>query len=163
MPVGQTRYEFFQWAGDATGTSTTTTVVMNGPKTATARYRAFADLAITLTGGPNPVTVGDQMYYRILVTNHGPSLETNATVTLVLPTQVSNPVVGLCTGAAPVVCKIDYLPSGSVGEFDFLVVAAQIGVGTATASVSSAVTTDLDLTNNTATLQTTINPTPTVA
>ena len=52
----------------------------------TANYvPAAADLAIAITGAPNPVTVTSNITYSISVTNFGPSTAANVVVTNSLP------------------------------------------------------------------------------
>jgi M6 family metalloprotease-like protein/uncharacterized repeat protein (TIGR01451 family) len=47
------------------------------------------DLEISKTAGPNPVIAGEQLFYYINVTNHGPGIASNVEVTDVLPSDVS--------------------------------------------------------------------------
>ena len=45
--TGESRYEFEHWSGDASGTSTTTTIIMSAPKTATANYKLQYYITVT--------------------------------------------------------------------------------------------------------------------
>ena len=45
--TGESRYEFDHWSGDASGTSTTTTIIMSAPKTATANYKIQYHITVT--------------------------------------------------------------------------------------------------------------------
>src|SRR5207253_1275902 len=46
---------------------------------------AAADLAVAVTGAPDPVRVGDALTYTVTVTNLGPSDASAATLTVTLP------------------------------------------------------------------------------
>jgi hypothetical protein len=55
---GGNRYRFGNWSGDASGTSPATTVLMTGPKTATANYVLQHLLTVNTTGlGANNATI----------------------------------------------------------------------------------------------------------
>jgi uncharacterized repeat protein (TIGR01451 family) len=77
-----------------------------------------ADLALTKTGSPNPVTVGEPLTYILEVTNNGPDNATGVTVTDNLPANVTfvsatpNPG-GTCSGAATVTCLMGSLNGGA--------------------------------------------------
>ncbi|NVM22613.1 MAG: carboxypeptidase regulatory-like domain-containing protein, partial [Desulfobacterales bacterium] len=45
--TGESRYEFDHWSGDGSGASTTTTVIMSAPKTATANYKIQYYITVT--------------------------------------------------------------------------------------------------------------------
>jgi len=53
---GASRYTFDHWSGDASGSGTTTTVVMSGPKTATATYKTQYYITVTSEGGHDSPT-----------------------------------------------------------------------------------------------------------
>jgi len=61
------------------------------PNTNLSRDFGFvsAPLLITKTASPNPVRTGDQITYTLTVTNNGPSLSTNTTISDPLPTGLS--------------------------------------------------------------------------
>ncbi|HMZ19967.1 MAG TPA: DUF11 domain-containing protein [Blastocatellia bacterium] len=62
-----------------------------------------ADLAITKTDNATTVTAGNQVTYTIVVTNNGPSMVTDATVTDTLPAQLSN-ATWTCTAVPGASC-----------------------------------------------------------
>lgn len=51
-------FRFDHWSGDASGTSTSTTVLMNAPKSATANYVTGCPTTTTVTSSPNPSLFG---------------------------------------------------------------------------------------------------------
>lgn len=62
-----------------------------------------ADLAISKTDNATTVTAGNQVSYTIIVTNNGPSMVTDATVTDTLPAQLTN-ATWACTAAPGASC-----------------------------------------------------------
>jgi uncharacterized repeat protein (TIGR01451 family) len=163
VAVGPTRYEFFQWAGDASGFSTSTTVVMAGaPKTATASYRAFADLSLTLTVSQNSVTVGDQLSYTATIANQGPSPATGVSLSIVVPAEALVTFASGCNGiTSPLTCDLGYpLPSGASATYFIYVRTLQPGNLVVTATVTST-STDPHLADNSVMQRTTVNPIPT--
>ncbi len=97
----------------ATATAASTT---NDPNSAnntastTTTVAASADLSITLTDTPDPVTAGTNLSYLATLTNLGPSDAQAATITLPLPAGTSfvsaTPSAGgSCNAASPVVCS----------------------------------------------------------
>ena len=70
-----------------------------------------ADLAITMSGSPNPVNAGIQFTYEITVTNNGPELAPGVTLRHVLlpgSTVVSaQSTLGSCSGTQSVGCDSD--------------------------------------------------------
>ncbi|MEO8430797.1 MAG: hypothetical protein ABI592_04750 [Acidobacteriota bacterium] len=94
----------------ATVTATTTPGATTTPTT--------ADLSVTKTGAPNPVSVGGVLVYTIVVTNHGPATATNVTLTDTLPASVmfqsASATQGTCSQAAGVVtCAIGTLANAA--------------------------------------------------
>src|ERR1041385_4129282 len=53
-----------------------------------AESRAAADLSVSISGAPDPVTVGDQLSYHITVNNLGPDPATGIVLTQTLPAGV---------------------------------------------------------------------------
>lgn len=123
-----------------------------------------ADLAITKSDSPDPVTVGASLTYTLDVTNAGPSTASSVQVTDPIPvgtTFVSaTPSAGSCGFAGGIVtCDLGTVANGGA-ESVVVVVTPQPGSeGTIlnVATVSSAVP-DPDSVNNTASESTTINP-----
>jgi hypothetical protein len=61
-------FRFDHWSGDASGTSTSTTVLMNGPKTAIANYITGCPTTTTVTSSPNPSLFGQPVNFTATVT-----------------------------------------------------------------------------------------------
>jgi uncharacterized repeat protein (TIGR01451 family) len=84
--------------------------------------KPVADLALTKTATPEPVTAGTQLTYDLEVTNNGPSTAVNVVIADVLPAGVTIDSVssssGTCNagvpgdGALPTTCTFDTVPSG---------------------------------------------------
>jgi uncharacterized repeat protein (TIGR01451 family) len=125
-----------------------------------------ADLSVTKTASPDPVEGGQELEYRITVTNDGPSDATNITLTDILPDTVlfTSAITGqwICTGpdesrpGGTITCTRDTLPSGSSDTI--VIYASPPGTGgtlnnTVTVSANEA---DPDTTNNTASASTTL-------
>ena len=123
-----------------------------------------ADLAITKSDSPDPVTVGANLAYTLNVTNAGPSSATSVQVTDPIPvgtTFVSaTPSVGSCGFAGGIVtCDLGTIADGGA-ESVVIVVTPQPGSEGSVlnlVTVGSAVP-DPDSINNTASESTTINP-----
>ncbi|MEV0191127.1 hypothetical protein AB0I39_21615 [Kitasatospora purpeofusca] len=87
-------------APDATVTPTNTVVVAGGPDPATPTHTAVAsptavptpqaNLSIAKSLVTNPVVPGQQIQWRVTVTNHGPSRARNVVVTDTVPAQVNS-------------------------------------------------------------------------
>ncbi len=88
-------------SGTASGTVITDTANIAAPTpdsnpsnntataTATVATAGQADLAVSASGTPNPVTQGNNISYTQSVTNNGPATETNATFTDTIPTNTT--------------------------------------------------------------------------
>ncbi|MGC2628074.1 MAG: hypothetical protein WA269_14685 [Candidatus Udaeobacter sp.] len=131
-----------------------------------------ADLSITKTASPDPVTTGDDLTYTVTVTNNGPDPATSVTVTDNLPAETtfvscSSTGEGVCGGSGNNrTVTFALLPSGASATITFVVnVNCSVADGTVisnTATVSSS-TPDPDQMNNSATATATAsNPPPTV-
>lgn len=168
-------------AGTAPGTaitnnaviSSTTTDPYSGNNTATTTsYVASptqADVAIVKSASPEPVQQGTSLTYTLQVTNNGPAVAQSIVVTDPLPTQVTYDSVstsqGTCTetpGSPPsantVTCNISSLSVGGVATITINTTASTFSsttLATNTATVSAA-TSDPDMSNNTSTVNSTI-------
>ena len=95
------------YVNNAGATATGFTVVPTGD-TAPVTVVPAADLSIAKTDSPDPVTVGKDLTYSLLVTNHGPQDAAGVTVTDALPAGAtlvsSSTTVGSCSGTATVTC-----------------------------------------------------------
>jgi uncharacterized repeat protein (TIGR01451 family) len=128
-----------------------------------------ADLSITKTDSPDPVTIGSNITYTITVLNNGAATAQNIQITDNLPAEVT---FFSCNATGGAVCSagggnnrtvtLASLASGS--SFTATIVATANGPDGTTASNTATVsssTTDANLTNNTATATTLMKePTP---
>jgi uncharacterized repeat protein (TIGR01451 family) len=113
--------------GTASGTvitDTATVSVTGGPTdavpgnntasaTSTVRTRSDADLAITKTGSPNPVTAGEMITYVMTVVNNGPVTATGVTVSDTLNASFNfismSSSQGSCSGTSTITCNLGSL------------------------------------------------------
>jgi uncharacterized repeat protein (TIGR01451 family) len=76
-----------------------------------------ADLELSKSASPNPATAGDQLYYTLTVTNHGPNDVSDVSVTDHLPSQVSfvTDDRGICTEGptSTLTCNFPKVPNGA--------------------------------------------------
>ncbi len=122
----------------APSTETNTAIVAGGGETDTANDTATdivnvlpptdADMAITKTASPNPVMQGNILTYTLGVTNNGPAIATNVTVTDPLPTDVSyvsaTPSRGTCSQTTgTVTCSLGTMASGATATITITVTA----------------------------------------
>lgn len=118
-----------------------------------------ADLSVTNSGAPNPVTAGNTITFTQVVTNGGPASASTITLTETIPANttvsgLSGPAGWTCvTGASPN-CTIGTLAANTNATFTYtLKVNSGVAIGstiTETANVSSSVTSDPNTNNNTA-------------
>jgi uncharacterized repeat protein (TIGR01451 family) len=131
-----------------------------------------ADLSITKTDSPDPVTTGNNLTYTVTVTNNGPDPAQSVTLTDNLPTETtfvscSSTGGGVCGGSGNNrTVTFASLASGETETITFVAnVNCSVADGTVisnTATVSSS-TLDPNTTNNSATTTTTAsNPPPTI-
>ena len=131
-----------------------------------------ADLSITKTASPDPVTTGDDLTYTVTVTNNGPDPATSVTVTDNLPPETtfvscSSTGGGVCGGSGNNrTVTFALLPSGASETITFVAnVNCSVADGTVisnTATVSSS-TPDPDPNNDSSTATATAsNPPPTI-
>jgi uncharacterized repeat protein (TIGR01451 family) len=118
-----------------------------------------ADLSITKTASPNPVTVGASLTYTLTIANHGPSDATGVVVTDTLPASESfvstTPSQGTCTGTSSISCNLGSLANGASATVSIVVTPTQAGAISNTASVSGDQY-DSDRDNNSDTQTTTV-------
>ena len=130
-----------------------------------------ADLQVTKTDRPDPVTAGGTVTYTVTVTNRGPERATNVQLQDTLPPGTvfvsSNSTRGNCgqpaagTGGALVLtCNLGALDPNESATVTIVVRTRNPGTLTNTARVSSRQT-DPATTNNLAVETTTVNPRPT--
>jgi Domain of unknown function DUF11/Beta-propeller repeat len=121
---------------------------------------ASADLAITLSGAPNPVMVKKELTYSLIAANNGPD-PAAARVTVTLPQGA--PLVSLassigsCSGESVIICDLGDLAPGSAAEITIIVSPSSVGTIIAGANITGG-TSDSNPANNTATLETKVSP-----
>lgn len=127
-----------------------------------------ADLAITKTDAPDPVSVGSNITYTIQVTNNGPSPATGVTVSDTIPAgltfvSATGPAGVTCMQAAgTITCTLAGMLNSGANVTATVVVtttAAAVPSVINTATVSSMIT-DANPANNSATATTTVSATP---
>jgi uncharacterized repeat protein (TIGR01451 family) len=110
-----------------------------------------ADVSVTKSDTPDPVTVGTNVTYTMTITNNGPDIATDVELTDTLPGAVTlvsaTPSAGSCTGTSIIVCDLGSLANGASATVIIVVGTTAIGTLTNTASVSLAET-DTDPSNN---------------
>ena len=120
---------------------------------------ASADLSITKTDSPDPVTAGQNLTYTITVTNNGPDTATNVVATDTLPGSVSLISAPGCTGSGTLTCAVASLANGGIASFTITVTPNSAGDITNTASVT-AMESDPNTANNSASATTTVTSPP---
>jgi uncharacterized repeat protein (TIGR01451 family) len=133
----------------------------NNSSTATTIVTPVADLVVTKTDSPDPVTVGSNLTYSIGVTNNGPSTATNVVLTDTVPSATTfvsaSSTQGTCSQSAGVVtCNIGTLNNGNSAVVTMIVTTTVSGTLTNTAT-ATATESDPNTGNNTATATTTVN------
>ena len=154
-------------AGTASGTVITATANVASPTpdsnpsnntasaSCTVATAGQADLAVTASGTPNPVSQGNNITYTQSVTNNGPATETNATFTDTIP---ANTTLVSFTPPPPAIWTCNSILFGATGTFT-----CTLNVGQTIPSGTS-VSFPLVVNVNPATASgTTITNTPTVA
>ena len=117
-----------------------------------------ADLVVTMSDNPDPVTVGNRLRYTVTVNNNGPDDATDVIVTDSLPTSVTylGGSAG-CTASAAgdtVTCDMGTIITGTSAS---ITIDVQPGtVGTITNTVVATSGNDPDTSNNTASIDTTV-------
>jgi uncharacterized repeat protein (TIGR01451 family) len=128
---------------------------------------ASADLGVSVSDAPDPVTVGGTLTYTLSVPDLGPDPASSVTLVDTLPAGVSfvssNPPSPTCTLAGQTLtCGLGTVAIGAAATVTVVTTVTQAGVLTNTASVSGAEP-DPDASNNTATATTTAGGAPTSA
>jgi len=136
-----------------------------GPSDAfVTKLGSSADLAITLSGAPNPVMVKKELTYSLIAANNGPD-PAGARVTVTLPQGA--PLVsfatsiGSCSGESVINCELGDLAPGSAARITITVSPSNVGTIIAGANITGG-TLDINPVNNTATLVTKVSPSPSI-
>lgn len=132
----------------------------------TTAVKSTADLSLTLSDSPDPVSIGTNLTFALGVTNSGPDEATAVTLSDPLPagtTFVSATASqGSCTqSAGMVVCNLGALASGASASVS-VVVSPTVANSLTNTAVLAAHETDPNPTNNTASAATTVSRLPTV-
>jgi uncharacterized repeat protein (TIGR01451 family) len=156
-------------AGQPGTVVTTGLAVTETPGTQSGPYCAGADLAVTDAGTPNPVLAGGNITYTQTVTNNGPLDALNAVFNEAVPANTTFqslvvPAGWTCTtpavnGTGSINCTNPDVANAAAGTFTLVVqVNAATIVGTIITDTIDATsgTSDPNLANNTATVQTTV-------
>jgi uncharacterized repeat protein (TIGR01451 family) len=123
-----------------------------------------ADLGVSIKDVPDPVFIGSNLVYTIVVTNAGPTAALNVHLTNTLPGTVilksaSTTIGTLATNLNPIVGTFGDLANQASATVLLTVTPTAIGNITNAASVSTD-STDLNLANNSAAANTTVWPLP---
>ncbi|MBI3802455.1 MAG: right-handed parallel beta-helix repeat-containing protein [Nitrospirae bacterium] len=118
-----------------------------------------ADLQVAVTKGADPILVGTDVVYTASVTNHGPETAGGVVFTDQPPAGATFVKVtaapGSCQSASGISCDLGDLASGATATVSITLQYPKAGTFANTVSVTGAVD-DSDLTNNSATDQTTV-------
>jgi len=113
-----------------------------------------------VSGSPDPASVGGNLTYTITVTNNGPGVATEVSVSDTLPSGVSfvsaTPSQGTCSGTSTVTCSLGTLANLATANVTLTVTPTVGGIVGNTATVGSA-SCDATAGNNSATASNTVN------
>ncbi len=158
-------------AGTLTNTVTVTATeadpnAANNTASATTNIAAIADLSITKTDSPDPVNAGSNLTYTITVTNNGPAMATNVSISDTLPLTGLTFVSAMLSPSGPcqfasgvVTCTIGVMTSGATATATVVVTPTASGTLSNTATVTSNVP-DHVPGNESATTSTLVNAPP---
>jgi uncharacterized repeat protein (TIGR01451 family) len=140
-------------SGDGTASDQNVELLVDDPRT--------ANLELVKSDSPDPVPLGRDLTYTLLVANHGPSAA-SATVTDTLPASVdfvsASATQGSCLHlAGSVTCDLGSIPDGATATVTIRVVPNTIGTIVNQATVTSPLNDD-NLGDNSDTEQTTVAP-----
>jgi Domain of unknown function DUF11 len=126
----------------------------------TTPYLDIADLAITHTIQPNPMKVGANFNYNLVITNQGITTANNTLLNIEIPNPITiTKVPSGCQKAAPLLftCNLGKVAPKQAITKTFLAKAKTTGKGITTVTVTSD-TAEVDQTDNTAQKQVVVNP-----
>lgn len=91
----------------------------------------YADLAPTVNVNPDPVSVGTNLTYTVIITNNGPDAATNAQLNDTLPVSVTFVSVaqsqGSCSGGSVVTCNLNTIANGANASVVIVVKPTAVG------------------------------------
>jgi len=98
------------------------------------------DLIVWINDSPDPVLVGGDITYSIVVTNNGPTTSTGVLLTNTLPSSLIFVSVsasqGSCTNSAGIIrCDLGTIPGGSAAEVTVIVTASMVGTVVSQATI----------------------------
>ena len=125
-----------------------------------------ADLALDISAAPDPVLVGNTLFYTITITNNGPSDATDPILTDALPSSVTyDPSQSSDQGGGTlsfangtVTATLGTITAGGTDVVTIAVTPSVSGALANSATVSDTNEIDSDLTNNTASTSTSVSP-----
>lgn len=122
-----------------------------------------ADLSVTKTATPDPVTLGENVTYTVTVSNAGPDSASGVTVTDALPSGMTyrsaTPSQGSCSqSGGTVTCSLGVLAKNASATVTIVAEADSVGTKSNTASATST-TADPNAANNSGSATTTVNNT----
>jgi uncharacterized repeat protein (TIGR01451 family) len=114
----------------------------NNTATATTSVGQAADVSISLSANPNPVVLGSNLTYSILVTNFGPNTATNVLVSQTLPVGVTMVSNFLSQGTASLngstfTCNLGTIVNGAKATVLVYVTTTRLGSLGSTATVTA--------------------------
>jgi uncharacterized repeat protein (TIGR01451 family) len=129
----------------------------------TTTVASEADLAVTKSGLPEPVTAGRNLTYTIVISNLGPSAASSIRLTDTLPagTQLvswsASPEIG-CDGIETLLCNFDTLPITDTATISIVVqLSSAMSITVANTATVKSASFDPDLANNTGRADNAIN------
>jgi uncharacterized repeat protein (TIGR01451 family) len=127
-----------------------------------------ADLSVTKTDSPDPVSRNNTLTYTIKVHNGGPDPAQNVQMTDTLPSSVTwqstGTSQGSCSGTSTVTCSLGPLTSGSDATVTIMVKVNSNAPSTiSNTATASSTTSDPDPDNNSSTAETTVNTSSTTS
>lgn len=125
---------------------------------------ASADLSVSKSDSPDPVTVGEELTYLVTVSNAGPAAAQSVSLTDTLPAGLTfvsaTASQGTCSGTATIACDLGTIAANASATVTIKATPTAAGTLSNTASASST-TTDPSSANNSATAETTVQSAPT--
>ena len=139
----------------AVSANETDLVTSNNSNSVVTTVNPLADLKVTKAENSHPVTAGSNLSYTITVRNDGPSTSTSVVLTDNLPLHRDNGCAEACGGVS---CALGDLAATEMATGVIQVTVLSASAGTVLTNTASATSTspDDDVSNNTATITTTI-------